>query len=168
MHLLIFEMGLTIQNRGIAEFRWINVVDVFQLLVSCGENRIKTAYFARARLLVLWHRDSRDWWVGHFSFKITISKRKSTPIFLKRWYIYGIYMVTIFCLLVFVLSAVNLNLFSYRDDISLLGSHPSDSLYFVKFLNTLYNCKAVGRRPNFATVDVTAKRIFHIRSNLSI
>lgn len=86
-HLLIFEMGLTIQNHGIAEFRLINIVVVFQLLVSCGENRIKTAYFARARLLVLWYRCSRDWWVGHFSSKIPISKRKSTPVFLKRGYI---------------------------------------------------------------------------------
>lgn len=63
-----------------------------------------------------------------------------------------------------MLSGFNLNVFSDRDDISLLGSHPSDSPHFVEFLKTLCNCKAVGR-PNFASVD---KLIFHIRSNLSI
>jgi len=76
-------------------------------------------------------------------------------------------VVTIFCLFVFVLSAFNLNLFSDIDNISLSGSHPSDSPYFVKFLNTLCNFKAVGR-PNFTTVDITAGLIFHIRSNLRI
>ena len=130
-HLLIFEMRLTIQNPGIAEFRLIMLL----LFSSCWSHVGKTGLKQPISLA------PDCWFYGIVVHEIgglvifllrykPISKRKSTPIFLKSGYILIQSLVValdwslFFCLLVLVLSGFNLNVFSDKDDISLLGFTP--------------------------------------------